>query len=240
MKLFPSKKIYLAGRYIPVIVGVMLLGLFFLFNGPLMGFQEGKGNNRTLNVDLVAEDMAGSDAPSSQAAVDEQTGPKGQEVTTSLTQVFVEIKGAVQRPGVYPVPVGSRLFEVIHLAGGLTEEADSKYINQAAVVEDQASYYVYSLAETREFEISSITSLLAAEGNGPTSMEGKQVDLVDINQADQSQLETLPGIGPAKAQAIIGYRDSQGPFKTIDQLKEVDGIGDKTFEKLADLVKVGP
>lgn len=132
--------------------------------------------------------------------------------------LIVEIKGAVATPGIYELPTGSRLFELIARAGGLIAESDDLQINQASLLTDEQSVYIPVKGEI--IEVHSLDSAL-----------------VNINTADASQLQTLPGIGPAKAAAIIAFRE-QTPFKEPEDLNEVDGIGDKTMEQLLSLISV--
>ncbi|CAM3931417.1 helix-hairpin-helix domain-containing protein [Mesobacillus thioparans] len=138
-----------------------------------------------------------------------------------------DIKGAVAHPGVYEVNEGSRVIDLIELAGGLENEADVTAINFAMYVQDEMSIFVPRIGE----EVHS--SSVPMQNAGGTA-NGK----LDLNSAQSADLQTLPGIGPAKAEAIIEYRETNGPFKAIEDLKEISGIGEKTFEKLKDLISV--
>jgi len=139
----------------------------------------------------------------------------------------VDIKGAVQKPGVYEFKQGDRVTDVIGMAGGLSEAADSTQVNMAQLVEDEMVVYIPIAGE----EAQAVQA--AADGmNGG----GKEGGLIDINKASLEELQELPGIGPSKAAAIIAKRDELGSFKTIEDLKLVSGIGDKTYEKLKDLI----
>lgn len=142
-------------------------------------------------------------------------------------EMLVDVKGAVRNPGVYYAKPGQRVIDMIEEAGGLMEDADESVLNFAMRVVDEMVIYVPRTGEdpgSRE-----IISLPET-----TEKEGK----VNLNQADQSQLETLPGIGPSKAAAIIEYREKNGPFKVIEDLMLVSGFGEKTFEKLKDKITV--
>lgn len=139
-------------------------------------------------------------------------------VQTEPEFIVVEIKGAIHHPGVYEMPTGSRLIALIEKAGGLLELSDSNQVNQAALLVDEESIYIPIIGE----------ALATTEADST---------LVDINSADETLLQTLPGIGPAKAAAIVAFRETT-PFKTIDDLSEVDGIGDKTLEQLRPLIRV--
>lgn len=142
--------------------------------------------------------------------------------------VIVDVKGAVSTPGLYETKEGDRVLDAIALAGGLLEIADEKQINLAQKVFDEMVIYVPEKGESDE----GFPSIMGGSADGRS--DGK----VNINRADSSELETLPGIGPAKAQAIVDYREQQGPFKKVEDIQNVSGIGEKTFEKLEDSISV--
>ncbi|WP_252226973.1 helix-hairpin-helix domain-containing protein [Caldicoprobacter algeriensis] len=146
----------------------------------------------------------------------------------SLKKIKVYIVGAVRYPGVIEVEEGSRLIDVLELAGGATEEADLERVNLALRVQDEGMYKIPKIGE----ELSEQNPTVS----GTTSEQGQQK--VNINTADEATLDTLPGIGPSKAKRIIEYREQNGPFKSIEEIKNVSGIGDKTFEQLKDLITV--
>lgn len=139
----------------------------------------------------------------------------------------VDIKGAVQKPGVYEFQQGDRVTDVIGMAGGLSEAADSTQVNMAQLVEDEMVVYIPIAGE----ETQAVQAVAGGMNGG-----GKEGGLIDINKATLEELQELPGIGPSKAAAIIAKRDELGSFKTIEDLKLVSGIGDKTYEKLKDLI----
>ena len=148
-------------------------------------------------------------------------------------KIYVDLKGAVKHPGVYALDQGSRVFDLLEMAGGLTEDAAERALNQAQLLVDQQSLYVPTIEEWQ------------ADSQGPqANVVGSQAPLVsspnsgkvNINQADLAQLETLPGIGAKKAQAIIDYRTANGSFHSLEDLGKVKGIGPKMLEKLKDLV----
>lgn len=141
--------------------------------------------------------------------------------------IKIYITGQVKSPGVVEIEEGCRLIDAIQLAGGLTDEADSQRINLAMKVEDEGMYIIPKIGEEIEEG-----SLLEA---GNMSQDRSKVN---INRASVDQLQTLHGIGPAKANAIIEYRESQGTFKDIEDIKKVTGIGAKTFERLKDSITV--
>lgn len=142
--------------------------------------------------------------------------------------VVVDIKGQVLVPGVYTLPKGSRVLDAIQLAGGILPSAEEKALNLAAKLIDEMVIYVPLIGET-EVPISIPST--------PVSSSTKST-IININSADEMTLMTLPGIGPSKAKAIVAYREEKGHFKTIEELKEVSGIGDSTFDSLKDFISI--
>ena len=148
--------------------------------------------------------------------------------------IKVYITGAVQIPGVYELRQGDRIYDAVTAAGGTDQGADLEAINLAALVKDEGYYYVPRLGETPRPEIAAAV----AEANAPAGES--QHGLVDLNTADAEILGSLPGIGPARAAAIIDHRQQNGPFESIDDILNVQGIGEGIYENIRDLVTVGP
>lgn len=154
---------------------------------------------------------------------------------------YVDIKGAIKVPQVVPVTPGMRVHDVVEMAGGVTGEADQSQVNLAQLVTDQMVIYVPKVGE----EVSPSTEALVAgsqvtesavsESSGDGTSGG---DLVNINTADITMLQTLSGIGEKRAADIINYRETNGLFETVDDLDQVSGIGEKTMEKLRPLITV--
>ena len=140
------------------------------------------------------------------------------EVSVS-TDIFVHVTGAVAKPGVYAAEVGSRVFDIVAMAGGFTKKADQASVNLARLVSDGEQLLVFERA------ISS-NKTTSASNTSAGSMAGT---LVSLNRATQSELEELPGVGPTLAQRIIDWRSANGGFKSLEDLLEVGGIGDKLF-----------
>ncbi|MEB1808154.1 MAG: helix-hairpin-helix domain-containing protein [Bacillaceae bacterium] len=140
--------------------------------------------------------------------------------------IIVDVKGQVVSPGVYELEEGQRMKDLIELAGGLTPDADEMKINLAAILSDAMAIYIPKVGE----EDSPMINSVMVGNPSSTSENGK----ININQATAEELQKLPGIGPAKATAIIAYRDENGPFQTVDDLQNVSGIGPKSIEKMRD------
>lgn len=157
--------------------------------------------------------------------------------------IYCDIKGAIRTPGVYQLPVGSRLFDLVDRAGGLSDQAASDSLNLALLLEDQMVVKVLTQEEYANLQKNTPEERQTVPLMGENIMDkegaNENISLVNINTADQAQLETLPNIGPSKASKIIQYRLDHGSFSSIEELQEVSGIGPKTFESLKDLITVG-
>lgn len=173
-----------------------------------------------------------SEMKNSDAWLEEQPPIEANGEEEENVEVMVDVKGAVHQPGVYKAVKGERVIDLIDRAGGLTTEAAEKMVNFALHVADEMVIYIPTKEEELEGAPPTVTAI-AGDGFG-----GVASDLVNINKAEETELQTLTGIGPAKAIAIIEYRNTNGAFQTIDELKQVSGIGDKTFEKLRDQICV--
>ena len=154
---------------------------------------------------------------------------KKEEKEESLEQdlITVDVKGAVKSPGIYDLPVGSRVNDAVQKAGGLTEQADSKSINLAQKVSDEALVYVPTKGEEANQQANS----------GASSSTNKEKK-VNLNKASLEELKQVKGLGGKRAQDIIDHRETNGKFKSVEELKKVSGIGAKTIEKLKDYVTV--
>ena len=159
---------------------------------------------------------------------DSSTEKEVKEELVEQDLITVDVKGAVKSPGIYDLPVGSRVNDAVQKAGGLTEQADSKSLNLAQKVNDEALVYVPTKGEEAASQ---------QAGSGAASSTSKEKK-VNINKASLEELKQVKGLGGKRAQDIIDHRESNGKFKSVDELKKVSGIGAKTIEKLKDYVTV--
>lgn len=171
------------------------------------------------NVPLPSGSGLPSQTPSAPAA--RSSAPSADE------ELYVHVSGAVSRPGLIRVPAGSRVVDAIEAAGGFAETADPAGVNLARVVQDGEQLRVPVVGEM-------MTQPEGASG----SAGGASGGLIDLNRATAAQLETLPRIGPALAQRIVEWREANGPFGAVTDLRNVSGVGDKIFEELKDRVTV--
>ena len=153
----------------------------------------------------------------------------------------VHISGEVQNPGVYAISPGSRLQDAIEAAGGFTTEADSTSLNLASLLEDGIRVQVPTQPQVETPSPDKAASAEPQESKSkPTSppADNSSAILININNANQEELETLSGVGPATAQKIIAFREENGPFTSIEEIQKVSGIGPVTFENIQDFIPV--
>ena len=166
----------------------------------------------------------------------EEANAQAEEATVSTEEtaamIYVDVGGEVKDPSVVELPDGSRVTDAITAAGGLTEQADLTDINRAAFVSDGEKIYIPS--QVSELEDDGLSVGEGGGGGTAKSSDGR----ININTADSTQLQELTGVGPATAEKIIDYRKQNGRFQSIEDIKNVSGIGDKTYEKLKDHIKV--
>lgn len=146
--------------------------------------------------------------------------------------VYVDVGGEVKSPGVYKVEKNSRIFEVISKAGGLTNKADTTNLNQAEVIKDGQKI---EIPAKNQGNTPGTDSTAPAQS---TETSSKTAAVININSADSSQLQEIPGVGPATADKILNYRKENGSFKKKEDLKNVSGIGEKKYAKMKDKIIV--
>ena len=151
-----------------------------------------------------------------------------EETIETENQLIVDIKGAVVHPGVYYVEKGTIVNDVILLAGGITEDADTRNLNLSKKVANEMVITVYTKEELANSKIlDAITEEIDLENQ-----------LISLNTATLEELMTLPGIGEAKAKIILQYRDTCGPFQSKEELKNIKGIGEAIYEKLENYITI--
>lgn len=180
-----------------------------------------------------------SDGQSTTADSD-MTGITGNDVTkadeqnTTQQVIYVYVCGKVNSPGVYELPEGTRVYKAIEAAGGATEEAALENLNLADVVSDKSRIYIPGINE--EYNINDNSSSVVTDNTANSSNSAGSC--VNINVASKNELMTLPGIGEAKALAIISYRETQGKFTCIEDVMKVSGIKNAAYEKIKDYISV--
>ncbi|MGQ7358292.1 helix-hairpin-helix domain-containing protein [Streptococcus suis] len=193
----------------------LLLTTFLIFSQPAKSDQTGL-----------------TDFPQTEQTLSSQEQTDGSSTASSEepSQLVVDVKGAVAKPGLYTLEEGSRVNDAVDAAGGLTSQADPKSINLAQKLSDEAVVYVASKDEN----VSVVASTTASSAMSQEGNESK----VNLNTATEADLQTISGIGAKRAADIIAYREANGGFKSVDDLNNVSGIGDKTMESIRPYVTV--
>ncbi|WP_329955800.1 helix-hairpin-helix domain-containing protein [Calidifontibacillus erzurumensis] len=205
---------WFSNRNLFLIIVLLILIIFFI----LHRFQSDEDN---LNSDLGFVEVQNQEMPLPEELMDQEKN-KG----IDSCPLFVDIKGAVVKPGVYQLEENSRVLDAIEKAGGFLADADQMKINLAARVVDEMVIYVPKIGEQMVDKTEHVVFNNTDDGK------------IDINRATKEELEQLPGIGPSKAASIISYREENGFFKTIEELINVTGIGEKSFALIKDHIKV--
>jgi len=212
-------------RYAYVILGIVCVlalgGLYMV------------GRSRPAGVMDAGHPIAGMQEAMAQSPTDLQQ-PLQQEQTPIPAEpaiIMVHIIGAVISPGVYQVPYGSRVYDVLQLAGGPSEEADLELINLVAFIHDAMQIRIPFVGDEPEILDQ---GQLSQQNQSATTADGR----LNINLANLTELQTLPGIGPARGQSIIDFREAAGRFNTIEDLLNITGIGPAILDNIRDRVTV--
>ncbi|MBQ9334839.1 MAG: helix-hairpin-helix domain-containing protein [Lachnospiraceae bacterium] len=201
-----------------------------------------------------AESEGSGEDDAAQASAEETTVILEEEDAAPAV-IYVHVCGAVNDPGVYEMKQGDRIFNAVDAAKGFTDDAATDYVNLAQVIADGMKITIPTVTEAEkaaddasaaiEYADTGIDSSTAqptghGEGAAPASQAaGSNTDgLIDINTADEAALTSITGIGPTRAKAIIAYREEHGGFDTIEDIRNVSGIGDSTFNKMKDEIRV--
>lgn len=189
-------------------------------------------NSRSSGVSFEHSDEASASdvRGSGDASPDDESSAK----SSSAAEVYVDVDGAVVRPGVYRLKEGARVSQALDAAGGLTVEADVTGLNRASKITDGQKIYVPTVGEQQ-----AAAAVGGAESSAATTPgAGSSSGLVNINTASVAELQTLSGIGPSMAQSIIDERTKNGAFASVDDLMRVSGIGEKKLAKIKDCICV--
>ena len=155
----------------------------------------------------------------------EAASEENEEAALSNESMYVYICGEVMEPGVYPLPEHSRIYELVEMAGGFTEDAAPESVNLAQELTDGQMINIPSAGDEQDL-------------SQPGPEAGADGDKVNINTASKELLMTLNGIGETKAESILSYREQNGPFDSLEDLMQVDGIGQGTYSKIKDMITI--
>lgn len=230
---------------------LLLLGFFFLY------LRSGEG---AAPLELTGNAPEAGNQPATGTGLATGPAPALQPQAAAGSPLRIYVAGAVQEPGVYDLKPGDRLVDGVRAAGGGTAAADLEAVNLALRVQDAGYYFIPARATPAEKPAPAAGAVpenpspaippiaadpLSGELPGAAGEEGEEAEpgtldgRIDLNTATRQQLETLPSIGPARAQSIIGYREQNGPFTAIDEITAVSGIGPGIFNNLQGLITVG-
>ncbi len=173
-------------------------------------------------------DQAAEEIPAQAEKTADAISGGTKEQTDTGKEIYVQINGAVKYPGVYKVQEDARVFDVVELAGGMTEDAEPEAVNQALPVEDGQMITICTQEEWELMQAEEMHTDAAQADDG----------LVDINTADVAELCTLPGVGQARAESILAYRQEHGSFQAVEEIKQVSGIKDGLYTKIKDKIKI--
>ena len=203
-------------KIIATITFIILAGTVYSVSTMIKG---GKADDR---IELVVTDSVISTSDEADSHFDSSDDSTKDD---SNTDIYVHICGAVINPGVYQVPVGTRVYQALELAGGSSDDAYLSGINLADKLADGQKVYIPAEGENAE-------GILSIDSGGVQSV------MININTASEAELMTLPGIGQSRAKDIINYRVKNGLFESINDIMKVSGIKEAAFEKIKDLIKV--
>ncbi len=229
----------------PALLGAGLLALMCVialaigvFSGETPAFvaPSGSGEEQQDDEGSATEEEL-SESQDDDASVGEGVSQSAQEVQNVPNDVVVHVAGAVVAPGIYSVPEGSRVQDAVDAAGGLASDAASDAINLARTLQDGEQVLIPTEEQVESGSYTTSVTDTGSASSGGVATEGGST-LVNINTAGVDELDTLPGVGPATAQAIVDERENNGPFTSIEDIQRVSGIGEKKFEKLKDSICV--
>lgn len=170
---------------------------------------------------------------------------KDEIITEAVETIFIDIKGEVENPGVYEMQLGDRVIDAVQMAGGFTDEATTDNVNLSKKLKDESVIIIPSYLKDYEnvtikndYEIDINDDIVQSEKNESDEKIESSSSLVNINTASVVELMSLDGIGESKAKAIIEYRDINGDFENILDIKNVSGIGESIYEKIKDYITV--
>ena len=218
-------------KIIVMLFGVIGLSLF------LAGCTSAKIGTEPVMSSVLCD--AGSESASCGEA-DEAESDHSEELVSKVMVVYV--CGAVAAPGVYELSIGSRVNDAVNIAGGFSEEADTTYINLAAEISDGAKLRIPTLEETESVREKGevLPDTFNTCGNTELNVDTDSNDggLININTASEDELKTLPGIGDSISARIVKYRQENGKFNSVEDIKKISGIKDKLFSRIKEYITV--
>lgn len=208
-------------KFAGILAIMVITGIFYMASG-----KSSKSDGEKIALDIGTQQA--TEIVDNSSGMQESVSEILPESTTDAIKIYVHICGCVCNPGVYAMSEGTRVYQAVELAGGMTEEANQSYLNMAEGVTDGQKVYIPSMSEQ-------------SPESGNNAMIGRQETSsgkININTAEKEQLMTLPGIGESKANDIITYRQNNGKFNAIEDIMNISGIKESAFGKIKDLITV--
>ena len=223
-----NKKVFLI-----LIISILIIIGYYLYYRNNNDYEE-------FETDIEIEEVNEENILNKEQKLDEENSEEIKD--KSEETIIVHITGEVKHWGVLELEKGSRIMDAVNSAGGFTDEADTEKVNLAYELTDGVKVYIPSKNVDKESNITTQEYITTESGDDEiveeTEMKPKDNILVNINEATQTELETLPGIGPSIALKIILYRKENGKFSTIEDIKNISGIGENKFESIKDLISL--
>lgn len=203
--------------FIIIIISGIIYGVFNYFTQ----------NKNKENLENISQDII----------INNQTENNTEE-NNNQEKIVIHITGAICNEGIYELEENSRIADAVKIAGGLKEDADLKQINLAYVLEDGMKINIPSKNDSSNENINNTENYITKENfNSSNNTNSTKTSKININSATQTELETLPGIGPSTALKIINYRKEKGKFNKIEDIKNVNGIGESKFNRIKEFIK---
>lgn len=221
-------------------IGLILIGLIFggiVFGTYIFNGKENLDKNNKENI-FVEENNDSKELDNNKnEKINLQDNDKEEIINLKDNKIVVDIKGEVKKEGVYYLEEGSIIEDLINEAGGLTKKAALDYVNRAEKLKNNMCVIIPNKENIKKLEKESKETSAPLNSSLKDSNSSKE-EKININTADESELNNINGIGPSKAKAIISYREENGDFKSIEDIKNVSGIGEGTFLKIKDSICV--
>ncbi|MDA3783556.1 helix-hairpin-helix domain-containing protein [Lactobacillus delbrueckii] len=227
---------WLMDKKMYIVVVLLAAGGFYYANR-----QPAADNSALLSSSQSMSENSGQSLQSS--SVSSVAASASSAASAANAEVVCDISGAVKHQGVYRLKNGARLEDLIEKAGGLTKDAQLQAINRSQLLKDQDKVYILGKGDKTEAAQTANSAAASSPSASASSVSSSASgaasgDLINLNTATASDLQKLNGIGEKKAEQIVAYRQEKGSFKSIDELKEVSGIGDKTFAAIKDQLTI--
>lgn len=230
-----NKKTKIVLLIISISIMIILYAVYFYHSRIYEEFEETE-----LTKELIPYEKDKQETNSNKEAKENNTSSEENRINVDDEVIIVHITGAVKNWGIIELPINSRVADAIEKAGGLTEDADISNVNLAYILEDGMKVKIPSINDVKENGKQEESYISKENGENIVDFSGDSFkpmnSIVNINTATQTELETLPGIGTSTALKIVNYRNEHGKFENIEDIKNVNGIGEAKFNSIKELI----